>query len=190
MEIESLSLPEVLLISPRVLADERGRFVETWSERRSMEVGLPTAFRQDNVSFSKRGVLRGLHCQHPNGQGKLVTVLRGHVFDVVVDVRVGSPRFGQWEGVGLDDVKLQQLYVPAGFLHGFVTMSDNTVFSYKCTEFYEPTQEFCVRWNDPALGVEWPVVLPTLSAKDAGAPLLADIPHKRLPLYSSSSAVV
>lgn len=185
MEVESLSLPEVRLITPRIFQDKRGRFLETWSEQRFTDAGLPVSFRQDNVSISVRGVLRGLHCQHPREQGKLVTVLRGRVFDVVVDARLGSPRFGRWAGVELDDVHLKQLYVPPGFLHGFVALADDVVFTYKCTEQYDPSAEFSVRWDDPTIGIEWPVEAPLLSAKDEEAPLLSAVPREQLPTYSS-----
>lgn len=186
MDSEPLSLPEVRLISPRVFEDERGRFLETWSDQRYRDVGVPAAFRQDNVSVSKYGVLRGLHCQHPQGQGKLVTVLRGSVYDVVVDVRVGSPRFTHWVGVTLDDSALKQLYVPPGFLHGFVALTEDAVFSYKCTDWYDPASQFSVRWDDPSIGINWPVAVPTLSGKDAAAPLLNTLPFDRLPVYSTS----
>lgn len=184
MEVGSLSLPEVLLISPQVHQDERGRFVETWNEARFLNAGLNARFCQDNVSFSRRDVLRGLHCQHPHGQGKLVTVLRGRVFDVAVDIRVGSPRFGKWDGVMLDDVDLKQLFVPPGFLHGFVALTDDAVFSYKCTEWYDPSAEFSVHWDDPTIGIRWPIASPLVSARDAAAPLLAAVPTGRLPVYS------
>lgn len=184
MEVESLALPEVLLVSPRLFEDDRGCFVEMWSDRRYSDVGLPVSFRQDNVSVSRRGVLRGLHCQHPHGQGKLVTVLRGQVFDVAVDVRIGSPRFGHWVGVMLDGSAFKQLYVPPGFLHGFVALTDETVFSYKCSDWYDPMTEFAVRWDDPLIGIKWPIANPTLSTKDASAPLLVGLPPNRLPLFS------
>lgn len=188
MIVELLSLPEVKVIRPRVFADARGRFLETWNVARCAEAGLPTQWVQDNVSFSHAGVLRGLHCQQPFAQGKLVTVLRGRAFDAVVDARVGSPDFGRWVGFELDAESLAQLYVPAGFLHGFVALEDDTIFSYKCTERYEPSAEFSVRWDDPAIGIEWPVTSPVLAAKDAAAPLLAEIDPSRLPRYTAPAA--
>lgn len=183
MEVGSLSLPEVRLITPRIFQDERGRFLETWSDRRFADAGLPVTFRQDNLSISTRGVLRGLHCQHPRGQGKLVMVVRGRVFDVVVDVRLGSPRFGKWAGVELDDVYLKQLYIPPGFLHGFLALTDDVVFAYKCTELYDASTEFSVRWDDPSIGIQWPVTAPLLSAKDSAAPFLPAVPQEQLPIY-------
>lgn len=188
MKVEVLSLPEVLLITPRIFGDTRGRFVETWNDARYREAGIPAGFVQDNVSVSMRGVLRGLHGQHPKGQGKLITVLRGRVFDVVVDVRAGSPRFGRWDAVELDAESMQQLWIPPGFLHGFVALEDETIFSYKCTELYAPEAEFSVRWDDPALAIRWPVAAPLLSPKDAAAPTLASVPVDRLPPYEAARA--
>lgn len=188
MQVESLALPEVKVLRPRVYGDARGRFVETWNAARWAEAGLPSAWVQDNVSFSHAGVLRGLHCQQPFAQGKLVTVLRGRAFDAIVDARVGSPDFGRWVGFELDAESLAQLYVPPGFLHGFVALEDDTIFSYKCSERYEPSAEFSVRWDDPAIGIAWPVATPTLAAKDAAAPLLAEVPEARLPRYVRAAA--
>jgi dTDP-4-dehydrorhamnose 3,5-epimerase len=185
MEVEPLALPEVQLIRPRVFRDSRGHFVETFSAHRYADVGIRDPFVQDNVSVSARGVVRALHAQHPNGQGKLITVLRGRVYDVAVDVRVGSPRFGAWVGVELDDVAMHQLYIPPGFLHGFVALDDHTVFSYKCTALYVPSAELCVRWNDPAIGIVWPQLPYILAPRDAAAPLLAEVPRERLPLFES-----
>lgn len=184
MQVETLALPEVKLLRPRVFADARGRFVENWHALRYAEVGLPWQWVQDNVSFSRAGVLRGLHCQQPFAQGKLVTVLKGRAYDAVVDARVGSPDFGKWVGAELDGASLAQLYIPPGFLHGFVALEDDTVFSYKCTERYEPSAEFSVRWDDPAIGIAWPVAEPVLAPKDAAAPLLSEIDPGRLPRYA------
>lgn len=181
MKITQLALPEVLLVEPRVLHDERGRFMETWQWERYAAAGIPGPFVQDNVSVSTRHVLRGLHAQHPNGQGKLVSVLAGRVFDVAVDIRQGSPRFGQWMGQELDADRGHQLYLPPGFAHGFLVLSDEAVFSYKCTVAYHQPSEFGIRWNDPAIGIRWPVADPVLSPKDADAPLLAELPAGRLP---------
>ncbi len=188
MQVETLALPDVKLLRPRVFADARGRFVENWHALRYAEVGLPWQWVQDNVSFSRAGVLRGLHCQQPFAQGKLVTVLQGRAFDAVVDARVGSPDFGKWVGVELDGASLAQLYIPPGFLHGFVALEDDTVFSYKCTERYEPSAEFSVRWDDPAIGIDWPVAEPVLAPKDAAAPLLSEIDPTRLPRYAPAVA--
>lgn len=183
MNAEPLELPEVLLIKPRVFHDERGRFQETWRDLAYRELGIGP-FAQDNVSVSRRGVLRGLHFQHPHGQGKLVTALRGHILDVAVDVRAGSPTFGRWVGRELSDENGWQLFVPAGFAHGFVALSDDVVFSYKCTDYYTPAAERTIRWNDPNIGIDWPVTDPLVAPKDAAAPTLAELPREVLPAYT------
>lgn len=182
MIVESLAIPEVLLVKPRVVADARGRFLEMWRASTYEEHGIGP-FVQDNVSTSHRGVVRGLHLQHPRGQGKLVSALRGAVFDVAVDVRVGSPTFGNWVGAELTDENGWQLYIPTGFAHGFMALSDGVVFSYKCTDYWVPEDERTVRWDDPAVAVAWPDIPPLVAAKDAGAPLLAEIPAAQLPEY-------
>ncbi len=183
MQITETNLAEVRLIQPRVFGDARGFFMETWNQARYAEIGLPSTFVQDNLSFSRRGVLRGLHFQNPNGQGKLVYVLQGEVFDVAVDVRLGSPNFGQSATAVLSADNKRQFYIPPGFAHGFCVTSETALFTYKCTEFYDPKAEASVLWNDPALGIAWPVEAPDLSAKDAAAPTLADFPRDRLPVY-------
>lgn len=187
MIVTPLALPEVLLLRPRVFHDARGHFVETWNAARYRDVGIDFDFAQDNVSMSHRGVLRGMHAQHPDGQGKLMTVLQGRVFDVAVDVRVGSPRYGQWVGAVLDGESKAQLWVPPGFLHGFLSLEDHTIFSYKCTALYNLAAEFSVRWNDPALGIAWPGMNETspflVADKDANAPLLAEVAPERLPQF-------
>ncbi len=184
MKLVETELPGVLVLEPVVYGDERGFFMETWNRRRYEGLGVPTDFVQDNLSYSTRGVLRGLHFQNPNAQGKLVSVLRGEVFDVVVDVRVGSPTFGQWAGVTLSSENKRQLYVPEGFAHGFVVTGEKTLFSYKCTAYYDPEAEHSLRWNDPDLGIDWPIEIPVLSAKDGSAPRLSEIPKERLPRYA------
>jgi dTDP-4-dehydrorhamnose 3,5-epimerase len=176
-------LPGVLILEPEVFGDERGFFMETWNQARYEEVGLPARFVQDNLSFSARGVLRGLHFQNPNPQGKLVSVLQNEVFDVAVDVRVGSPTFGRWLGVYLSADNKRQRYVPEGFAHGFAVTSDTALFHYKCTDYYSPRTEHSVLWNDPRIGIEWPVDDPVLSAKDRVALLLREIPTDLLPRY-------
>lgn len=182
--ISETELPGVLLIQPKVFGDERGYFLETWSAERYGSQGLGVSFVQDNLSKSRRGTLRGLHLQHPCGQGKLVYVVLGEVFDVAVDVRVGSPTFGRWVSATLSEANKQQLYVPPGFAHGFCVTSDEAIFAYKCTEAYRPETEVTIAHNDPALGIPWPVSEPTLSKKDlAGLPLAAVAPE-RLPRYS------
>jgi dTDP-4-dehydrorhamnose 3,5-epimerase len=181
MNVIQTKLPGVVIIEPRVFGDERGFFIETWQQRRYAEAGLPDHFVQDNLSFSQRGILRGLHYQHPQGQGKLVYVLQGEVYDVAVDIRVGSPTFGQWEGVTLSAENKRQLFIPPGFAHGFCVTGELALFVYKCSEYYNPALEGGVRWDDPEIGINWPVSKPTLSDKDRVAPLLKAIPHDRLP---------
>jgi dTDP-4-dehydrorhamnose 3,5-epimerase len=180
----SIELPEVLRIAPRVHRDDRGRFFEFHRADRAAG-GVPSGFVQDNVSISMRGVVRGLHAQHPKGQGKLVSVVRGRIFDVAVDLRQGSPRFGRWMGVELGDDRHEQLYIPPGFAHGFLALTDEAIVLYKCTAPYDPASEFAVRWDDPAIGIQWPLtgMTPVLSPKDAAAPLLADLPRDRLPVH-------
>ncbi len=184
MQIRQTDLPGILLIEPRVFGDARGYFLETWHASRYREAGLIGSFVQDNVSFSRRGVLRGLHYQLPHVQGKLITVLQGVVFDVAVDIRRGSPHFGQWLGVTLSSEIPRQLYVPPGFAHGFCVTSETALFTYKCTDVYAPEAEGVVRWDDPALGIDWPVAPVQLNDKDRVAPLLADIAPAHLPIYS------
>jgi dTDP-4-dehydrorhamnose 3,5-epimerase len=181
LKVTETALPGVLIIEPRIFADDRGFFVETYSTERYAAAGLPKSFAQDNLSRSRRGTVRGLHFQEPNGQGKLVQVTRGSVFDVVVDVRRGSPTFGHWIGVELDDKTAKQMWIPAGFAHGFCATSDDADFWYKCTAPYAPGCEQTIRWNDPAIGIRWPVVDAQLSNKDASAPTLAEAPV--LPSY-------
>jgi dTDP-4-dehydrorhamnose 3,5-epimerase len=176
-------LPGVLVFEPKVFGDARGFFMEGWNARRYAEAGLPESFVQDNLSRSARGVLRGLHFQNPNPQGKLVSVLAGEVFDVAVDIRVGSPTFGRWTGATLSADNKRQLYVPPDFAHGFVVTSEFALFHYKCTEYYDPAAEGSILWNDPDIVIEWPIAAPTLSEKDGGAPTLAKMPRETLPRY-------
>lgn len=183
MQVTPTDLPGVLHLQPVVYGDARGFFLETWSAPRYAAAGLPERFAQDNLSSSQRGVLRGLHLQHPMDQGKLVHVVLGEVFDVAADVRLGSPTFGRWTGAVLTAERHNQLWIPPGFAHGFVVLSEQAVFGYKCTEVYAPAHELSVRWDDPDLGIAWPVAAPSLSAKDAAAPLLRDVPPDRLPRY-------
>jgi dTDP-4-dehydrorhamnose 3,5-epimerase len=183
MRIEPTKLIAVVLIEPKVFGDARGHFFETWQRQRYAEAGVTGEFVQDNVSRSARGILRGLHLQEPFGQGKLVQVLDGEVFDVAVDVRAGSPTFGAWVGETLSSDNHRQLWIPPGFAHGFCVTSESALLAYKCTELYHPETELSVLWNDPALGITWPVAEPLLSKKDAAAQRLADIPQERLPRY-------
>ena len=177
-------LPGCVVIEPAVFGVERGFFFETWNAARFGELGLPTKFVQSNVSSSSRGVLRGLHYQWPNPQGKLVSVLEGEVYDVAVDIRRGSPTFGQYEAVILSAENKRQFWIPEGFAHGFAVVSERAVFSYLCTAVYDKVADAGVRWDDPAIGVDWPVSEPQLSGKDEAAPLLADIAPERLPIFA------
>lgn len=181
MRIVETDLAGVVLIELPVFSDSRGYFMETWSRDRYTEIGPAGSFVQDNVSFSVKGVLRGLHYQHPRGQGKLVQVLSGEVFDVAVDIRPDSPSFGRWAGQVLSDRNRLQAYIPAGFAHGFCVLSDSALFAYKCTDFYDPKSEGGVLWNDPDIGIRWPVEKPLISDKDARHPRLKDISSSILP---------
>ena len=182
MRVRKTELDGVVVIEPRVFEDQRGYFFESWAARRYAEHGLPANFVQDNVSRSRRGTLRGLHLQSPPlGQGKLVYVLEGEVFDVAVDVRVGSPTFGRWTAETLSASNRRQLYLPPGFAHGFCVVSEEALFVYKCTEYYAPEAEVSVLWNDPAIGIAWPLGEPVLSQRDGAARPLAEIPRERLP---------
>lgn len=177
MEFEPTRLPEVVLIKPQVFGDARGFFFESWHQEKFAAAGIDADFVQDNHSHSVRHTLRGLHFQIKHPQGKLVRVTRGAVFDVAVDIRRSSPRFAQWVGAILDDINHHMLWVPPGFAHGYVALSDEIDFLYKCTDFYAPQHERAIRWDDPQIDVQWPPSVghsPTLSAKDAAAPLLKD----------------
>jgi dTDP-4-dehydrorhamnose 3,5-epimerase len=186
LKVTETRLPGVVVVEPKVFGDERGFFMETWNEARYEEAGFPVRFVQDNLSFSARGVLRGLHFQNPDQQGKLVQVLEGEVFDVAVDIRAGSPTFGEWEGVFLSSENKRQFYVPEGFAHGFLVTGDRALFSYKCTAKYNREAEGFVLWNDPEIGIEWPVETPPiLSEKDRAARPLGEIPVEQLPHYES-----
>ncbi|MCO4745770.1 MAG: dTDP-4-dehydrorhamnose 3,5-epimerase [Proteobacteria bacterium] len=185
MKVETTSLPGVLHILPRVFRDDRGYFLETFRESRYAEAGIAGPWTQDNVSSSAFGTVRGLHLQAPTSQGKLVSVLRGRVRDVAVDVRVGSPHFGEWVAVELDDVRHNQLWIPPGFAHGFAVLSPDALFAYKCSAHaYTPADEVAIRWDDPDLGIDWGVEEGHASPKDAAAPVLADV-RDRLPLFAS-----
>ena len=176
MEVLATELPGVLLLKPRVLGDRRGFFLETFHAARYAEAGIRASFVQDNWSRSVRGTLRGLHFQEPHAQGKLVQVVHGAVYDVAVDVRRGSPTFGRWVGCELSEENKHQLWIPPGFAHGFVVISDFCDFLYKCTALYSPEAERAIAWNDPDLAIPWPIEVPLLSAKDTAAPRLADAP--------------
>lgn len=183
MKIKETSLPGVFLIETDVYKDSRGFFMETWNEKRYKELGLDVNFIQDNLSYSSRGVLRGLHYQHPNPQGKLVYVVQGEIFDVAVDIRVGSPNFGKWVGIILSSENKKQLYIPEGFAHGFCVLSETALFAYKCTDFYNPQTEGGIIWNDSDINIEWPIISPELSQKDKSYGLLREISKEKLPTY-------
>lgn len=175
MNIIKTPLEGAVVIEPKVFGDDRGFFLETFNAQRFADHGLPTTFLQDNLSFSRRGVLRGLHFQNPEPQGKLVWVLQGAVFDVAVDLRRSSPTFGQWYGLELSSENKRQFYVPEGFGHGFVVTSDTALFTYKCTRIYAPSHEKSLLWNDPDLAITWPSgVEPQLSPKDLAGKRLRD----------------
>jgi dTDP-4-dehydrorhamnose 3,5-epimerase len=181
VKVLETALPGVLLLEPQRFGDDRGFFMEMFHARRYAELGIPGPFVQDNFSRSVKGTLRGLHLQEPNGQGKLVQVLAGAVYDVAVDVRRGSPTFGRWVGVELSADNRRQLWVPQGFAHGFCVLSESADFHYKCTDFYVPASERGILWSDPDLAISWPVTAPLLSPKDSVAPRLKDAPV--LPSY-------
>ena len=181
MKVIETDLPGVLIIEPKVFPDARGFFVETYQKERYQAMGISPEFVQDNLSFSTKGVLRGVHSQNPHPQGKLVQVLQGAVWDVAVDIRRHSPHFGRWTAVTLTGDAKNQFYIPAGFAHGFCVLSDTALFAYKCTDFYFPGNEVGFRWDDPEVGIRWPVADPVLSPKDAALPRLRDVPADRLP---------
>ena len=184
MKIVETGLPGCVMIEPAVFGDERGFFYEAWNAERFGAHGLPTRFVQSNVSSSARGVLRGLHYQWPNPQGKLVSVLEGEVYDVAVDIRRGSPTFGQHAAVVLSAANRRHFWVPEGFAHGFAVLSERAVFSYLCTAAYDKAGDAGIRWNDARLSIDWPVGTPSLSEKDARAPFLDDVPADRLPSFA------
>ena len=180
-----MDLPGCVVFEPRVFEDERGSFHESFNHEKLSEFGLKPVFVQGNQSTSRRGVLRGLHFQWPHPQGKYLSVPEGEIWDVVVDVRKDSPTFSRWAAVVLSANNKRQLWVPEGFAHGYVVLSEQAVVSYLCTATYDPTAETAVRWNDPALAIDWPVSDPTLSCKDAKALPLGDIAQDRLPSFEA-----
>jgi dTDP-4-dehydrorhamnose 3,5-epimerase len=181
MNVVQTRIPGVLIVEPRVHADERGHFFEAWRRDRYREAGIDVPMVQDNVSFSRRGVLRGLHFQDPNPQAKLVSVLVGAVWDVAVDLRAGSPAFGESVGVELSAENRRQLFIPEGCAHGFVVTGESALLFYKCSALYDPESERTIRWDDPELNISWPAAAPTLSTRDARAPFLRDVSSERLP---------
>ena len=185
MKVIDTALPGCLVIEPTVFGDDRGFFLETWNADRYAKRGLPDRFVQSNVSSSARGVLRGLHYQWPNPQGKLVSVLEGEVYDVAVDIRRGSPHFGKWSAVILSAKNKRQVWIPEGFAHGFAVLSEQALLSYLCTAQYDKEADANVRWNDEAIGIDWPIGDPVLSVKDATAPFLDHISPEKLPLLAA-----
>jgi dTDP-4-dehydrorhamnose 3,5-epimerase len=177
------TIPGVIEIAPDVFGDKRGFFMETYQQRRYNDAGIHSTFVQDNLSFSFQGTLRGLHYQYPHPQAKLIQALEGEVFDVVADIRRGSPHFGRWAGAILSDKNKRQLYVPEGFAHGFCVLSERALVLYKCSEFYAPECEAGILWSDPDLNIDWPVKTPMLSEKDSRYSFLRDLPADRLPVY-------
>lgn len=189
MSLECLptAIPEVKLIKPRVFPDERGFFQQLHHERQYREAGIAARFVQDNWSRSAKGILRGLHYQLVHAQSKLVTVIRGEIFDVVVDIRRGSPTFGRWVGEILSDKNHHQLFIPKGFAHGFCVLSEEADLLYKCDDFYTPGDEYGVLWDDPDIGIEWPAADFCLSEKDKILPCLSCVPVETLPRYSKQT---
>jgi dTDP-4-dehydrorhamnose 3,5-epimerase len=181
MKFHSTLLPGVMLIEPTIFSDERGHFFESYNQRAFQDAGIHADFVQSNVSRSRRGVLRGLHYQWPNPQGKLVSVLEGEVYDVAVDIRPESPTFRQYVGMMLSADNHRVLWIPEGYAHGFCVVSEVATFAYQCTAPYDRLADASIRWNDASLAIDWPITTPELSAKDAHAPFLADIARDRLP---------
>lgn len=184
MKVIETKIPGVLILEPKIFGDERGFFMETYRCEGYAGLGIPVGLVQDNLSYSRHGVLRGLHVQHPYAQGKLVQVFAGEVFDVAVDIRLGSPTYGQWVGELLSGENKRQFWVPPGFAHGFYVTGEDALFAYKCSDYYHPETELSVRWDDPEIGIEWPLDgPPELSPKDSDALRLKDVPVERLPPY-------
>ncbi|HNX33478.1 MAG TPA: dTDP-4-dehydrorhamnose 3,5-epimerase [Kiritimatiellia bacterium] len=183
VKFEQTELEGVTLCIPQVFCDARGFFLETYHAAKYMEGGVRAVFVQDNRSCSTRGVLRGLHYQLHKPQAKLVTCIRGEIYDVAVDIRRGSPTFGKWSAAVLSETNHHQLFIPGGFAHGFCVLSETAEIMYKCSEFYDPRDDRGVRWNDPSFGIGWPVAEPVLSAKDAVLPFLRDLSEEQLPKH-------
>ncbi|MDY6878866.1 MAG: dTDP-4-dehydrorhamnose 3,5-epimerase [Thermodesulfobacteriota bacterium] len=183
MKILATELEEVFTVEPDVFTDTRGFFMETYHHKRYAGLGLKEIFVQDNLSYSVRGTLRGLHYQYPHGQTKLVQAISGEIYDVALDIRRGSPNFGRWVGAPLSDKNRRQLYIPEGFAHGYCVLSETAIVMYKCSRFYAPDHEKGILWNDPGLGIAWKVDDPLLSDKDGQSPCLSDVDPESLPLY-------
>ena len=187
MKVTKTTIPSVLIFEPRVFADSRGQFLETWRRQRYIDAGINAEFVQDNISYSSKGTLRGLHFQHPNSQGKLVQAVEGEVFDVAVDIRIGSPTFGKSASVILSKENHKQMYIPPSFAHGFCVLSDTAIFSYKCTGYYDQPSECGILWSDPELAIDWPISDPLLSDKDAKCSPLKNIDQSLLPRYEATN---
>ncbi|MGA9422009.1 MAG: dTDP-4-dehydrorhamnose 3,5-epimerase [Rhodanobacteraceae bacterium] len=185
MKIIETALPGCIVIEPTVHGDARGFFYESFNARRFADAGLELSFVQTNVSRSAQGVLRGLHYQWPQPQGKLVNVIEGEVYDVAVDIRMGSPTFGQWAAAILSAENKRHFWVPEGFAHGFAVLSEAATFTYQCTALYERAADAAIRWNDASIAIDWPIAEPILSDKDARAPFLGDVAHDKLPRWAA-----
>jgi len=183
MKVTKTKLTGALVFEPKVFGDARGFFMETWNYQRYRDAGLDVKFVQSNLSKSAQGVLRGLHFQNPKPQGKLVQILTGEVFDVAIDIRVGSPTFGQWHGEFLSGDNHKQFYIPEGFAHGFCVTSETAIFSYMCTNLYDAEADNSLLWNDPKINIKWPISNPSLSEKDANAISLDAFNPEKLPQY-------
>lgn len=182
MNVLKTEIPGVLIIEPKVFGDQRGYFLETFQAERYKDAGIDCNFVQDNLSFSSRGVLRGLHFQIKNPQAKLVQVLKGSVFDVAVDIRPGSPTFGKWTGIELSEENHRQFFIPEGFAHAFCVLSETALFSYKCSDYYNPGDEGGIIWSDPEIGIKWPIKDPVLSNKDSSYSRLSELKPENLPV--------
>jgi len=186
LQFHALSLSEVTLVKPQVFEDDRGFFLETYHQARYAQEGIAPVFVQDNHSHSRKGSVRGLHYQLKHPQGKLIYVVAGCIFDVVLDIRLGSPTFGDWCGAVISDENKHQLYIPPGFAHGFSVLSETADVIYKCTDFYAPGDEYGVYWNDPELAIDWRLETPILSPKDIDNPVLSEIPRELLPVFKNT----
>ena len=182
MRVKTTAFQEVLIVEPDAFPDKRGYFMEIYHQEKYEKLGIRRNFVQDNLSYSVKGTLRGLHYQYPHGQAKLVQAIRGEIFDVAVDIRLRSPNFGKWVSIVLSEENKRQFYVPEGFAHGFYVLSDGALVHYKCTDFYLPKNEGGVLWSDHHLQIDWPVRTPVISEKDNSYPLLDDVPKSRLPV--------
>ncbi len=185
LTVKKTTLPGVLLINPVVFKDSRGFFMETFHKGKYGEAGIEKEFVQDNYSYSSSGTLRGLHYQLKHPQAKLIYVITGEIFDVAVDIRYGSPTFGQWEGFILSSENRRQIFIPEGFAHGFCVLSETADVLYKCTDVYKPDDEYGILWSDQTVGIDWPVTKPTVSDKDCESPGLGEVPTSHLPVFTT-----